>query len=209
MPAPRVLLLALMSSTTDASSDPRDPDLARALAEGDEAAFECFVAEHHPSLVRFARSLGAREKGVVALAWTDFIARLPEPAPSLKSALYRAFIERWRQVTDARLDEGSAEPAVASDRFHPTGHRWGGWIVPPSRFPGATEDARRALQSAISALPATMRAVLLLRDGEGLDEEEAAFALGLDEAAQRRLLHLARSRARAALEAHYAAGGAS
>ncbi len=53
-------------------------------------------------------------------------------------------------------------------------------------------DSREALQAAIAALPPSYRAVIILRDVEGLSTEEAADALGVTAAAVKVRLHRAR-----------------
>lgn len=55
---------------------------------------------------------------------------------------------------------------------------------------------------AIAALPPAQRTVIRMRDVEGYPAEEVCDALGVSEGNQRVLLHRARSRVRAALEAH-------
>jgi RNA polymerase sigma-70 factor (ECF subfamily) len=61
-------------------------------------------------------------------------------------------------------------------------------------------EARRVVESAIEALPENQRAVITLRDIEGLSSEEACNVLGLSETNQRVLLHRARAKVRAAFE---------
>ena len=56
------------------------------------------------------------------------------------------------------------------------------------------------LQDAISSLPANQRAVISLRDIEGVEAPEVCNILGISETNQRVLLHRARTKVRAALE---------
>lgn len=58
--------------------------------------------------------------------------------------------------------------------------------------PAVAREARSALERSIGRLPAEYRIVLLLRDVEGLTNEEAADALGLTVAATKSRLHRAR-----------------
>lgn len=58
------------------------------------------------------------------------------------------------------------------------------------------------IEEAIEALPPGQRQVITLRDVEGFGSDEVCSLLGLSEGNQRVLLHRARSRVRAALEAH-------
>jgi RNA polymerase sigma-70 factor (ECF subfamily) len=60
--------------------------------------------------------------------------------------------------------------------------------------------------AAIAALPPAQREVITLRDIEGWSAEEVRRALEITDANQRVLLHRARSKVRAALEAYYRDG---
>ena len=61
-------------------------------------------------------------------------------------------------------------------------------------------EARETVKTAIAALPPNQRAVITLRDVEGLSAEEACNVLGISETNQRVLLHRARAKVRAAFE---------
>ena len=65
-------------------------------------------------------------------------------------------------------------------------------------------ETLRVVLGAIAALPPAQRTVIRMRDVEGYGPEEVCAALDVSEANQRVLLHRARSRVRAALEAHLA-----
>ena len=68
-------------------------------------------------------------------------------------------------------------------------------------------ELRGALEDAIAALPATLRAAFLLRDVEGLSTAEAAEAVGVSEANLKVRLHRARLLLRERLAAFVAAHG--
>lgn len=58
------------------------------------------------------------------------------------------------------------------------------------------------LQQALDALPPNQRAVVVLRDVEGLEAAEVCNMLEVSETNMRVLLHRGRAKLRAALEAH-------
>ena len=58
------------------------------------------------------------------------------------------------------------------------------------------------LQDAIASLPPNQRAVVTLRDIEGVEAQEVCNILGITETNQRVLLHRARTKVRASLENH-------
>jgi RNA polymerase sigma-70 factor (ECF subfamily) len=89
------------------------------------------------------------------------------------------------------------------DRFDQTGHWRNGveaWNeMSPERLAGNRELLRH-LGEAMDALPPLQRAVVMLRDVEGLDGPEACNILGVSESNLRVLLHRARTRLRGVLE---------
>jgi RNA polymerase sigma-70 factor (ECF subfamily) len=99
-------------------------------------------------------------------------------------------------------DEG--ETAVEADRFlGPESRHAGGWAAPPRGVPEErllAGEAGGRIADAIASLPPNQRAVITLRDVEGLSAEETCNVLGLSETNQRVLLHRARSKVRAAFE---------
>jgi RNA polymerase sigma-70 factor (ECF subfamily) len=105
------------------------------------------------------------------------------------------------------LEPDDDEPSVDPDRFLPADHpRWPGhWASPPEQWPEERVLAQETMElarAAIDALPQAQRKVIALRDVEGWSSEEVCEALGVSEVNQRVLLHRARSKVRAALEAH-------
>ncbi|MCR6679556.1 hypothetical protein NVV43_29355, partial [Escherichia marmotae] len=63
-------------------------------------------------------------------------------------------------------------------------------------------EALRVIGDAIESLPPSQRAVITLRDVQGWSAEEVRNALELSETNERVLLHRARAKGRAALEAY-------
>jgi len=199
-------------------------ELLARLRSGDREAFGALVARHGGAMLRLARSLvkdGTVAEEVVQEAWLAALEHLDgfEGRASLKTWLFRIVINgaRTRLVRDGRsvpfsalgeLAEGD-EPAVPEDRFAPDGH-WKSPVAPwtvldPERLAQAAETQALLLQ-AISELPEAMRAVVTLRDVEGLEADEICNLLSISLSNQRVLLHRARTRIRLALERHL--GGA-
>jgi RNA polymerase sigma-70 factor, ECF subfamily len=216
--------------TAAPSDDPasRDPDaaLVAALRTGDEEAFAALVRRYQATLTRIARmyvSTDAAAEETVADTWLAVVDGLDrfEHRSSFRTWLFRitANIAKTRGVRDRRSlpfaslgpgDDG--EPAVPADRFQgDDGAAPGRWAAPPRPWEDperrlASLEARERLRAAIAALPERQRAVLTLRDVEGLDAEEVADLLDLSPGNQRVLLHRARSKVRAALEDYFDEG---
>jgi len=64
-------------------------------------------------------------------------------------------------------------------------------------------DLRSQLKQALETLPSTLRTAVVLRDLQGLDAAEVCELLQLSDGNQRVLLHRARAKVRAALEAYF------
>jgi RNA polymerase sigma-70 factor (ECF subfamily) len=101
---------------------------------------------------------------------------------------------------------GADEATVDPDRFLDSDHRWaGGWMLGPGEWPTPEEEllrgeTRAGILRAIDTLPEAQRAVITMRDIEGLSSEEVAEALEISAGNERVLLHRARAKVRAAIE---------
>ncbi len=189
-----------------------DASLVEGLRAGDEAAFRALMREYGGAMLRVAQmyvSSRAVAEEVVQDAWIGVLRGIGrfEGRSSLKTWLFRivANTAKTRGVREARSipftslgddSEGTVDP----DRFLGSGERFPGhWAVPPEGRVLAAE-AMGVIGRAIDALPPAQRAVITLRDIQGLSSEEVRNALDLTETNQRVLLHRARSKVRGALE---------
>jgi RNA polymerase sigma-70 factor (ECF subfamily) len=189
-----------------------DASLVEGLRAGDEAAFRALMREYGGAMLRVAQmyvSSRAVAEDVVQDAWIGVLRGIDrfEGRSSLKTWLFRivANTAKTRGVREARsipfasLGDDS-EGGVDPDRFLGSGERFPGhWAVPPEGRVLAAE-AMGVIERAIDALPPAQRAVITLRDIQGLSSEEVRNALDLTETNQRVLLHRARSKVRSALE---------
>jgi RNA polymerase sigma-70 factor, ECF subfamily len=197
-----------------------DAQLIEALRAGEEAAFAELLQKYGAGMLRvaqmFAPSRAVAEE-VVQEAWLGVLKGIDrfEGRSSLKTWLFRIVsnIAKTRGVREARsvpfsaLADDQDDAAVAQERFLGDGERFPGhWAVPPSSWAGVPEarllsaETMDVIRRELGRLPPTQRAVLELRDVEGLSAEEVCNALDLTETNGRVLLHRARARVRAALE---------
>ncbi len=202
--------------------DRREDELLAALRSGDEATFTRLVEKHHASMIRLARlyvgSAAAAEE-VAQDAWLAVLQGLSrfEGRCTLKSWIFAivANCARSRGERDKRVvplssltqDEDEGGASVSPERFLDDGHpRWPGhWSQPPEAWADDQLVSRETLQAiagAMETLPRMQRAVMTMRDVEGLGSEETCQVLGISEANQRVLLHRARSKVRSALECY-------
>jgi RNA polymerase sigma-70 factor (ECF subfamily) len=202
--------------------DASDGDLLRRLRTGDRAAFTSLVVRHGGALLRlaltFLRSRPAAEE-VVQDTWLAALEQLDrfEGRAALRTWLFHIVANkaRTRLAREGRsvpfsalgAPEDGAGPAVDPERFDARGT----WKAPPEAWSEENPErlaqgveTRAALEQAIAALPDGQRAVITLRDVEGLEAEEICNLLGITVSNQRVLLHRARSKVRLALEEHMA-----
>jgi RNA polymerase sigma-70 factor, ECF subfamily len=141
-----------------------------------------------------------------------------EGRSSLRTWLFRILLNRAkakgvaerRQVPVSSLDEAADHgDAVDPSRFFEQSSRWAGhWSAPPQSWDGIPEDrllgneVRALVEEVVAGLPQAQREVITLRDIRGLSAGEVCAVLDLSEANQRVLLHRARTKVRARLEAY-------
>jgi RNA polymerase sigma-70 factor (ECF subfamily) len=169
-----------------------DETLIGRTAAGDRSAFERLVRRHQAAVFRFAR----------ALAHDDADA---------EAALHETFLAAWRAAGRFRYD-ASARTWLLSIARHAIYRRHRRWSDAPSPFVSLRELGEAAgwgiededfvdrlidaelLAGALTSLSPEDREILILRELEGLSDEEAAGVAGLTEGAARNRLHRARLR---------------
>jgi RNA polymerase sigma-70 factor, ECF subfamily len=219
---------AVVSRPTRAASLD-DQALLEALRRGDEAAFAALVHEHHASMIRVARlyvESSAAAEEVAQEAWLGVLQGVErfESRCALKAWIFSIVSNcaKTRGARDKRsvplscltAEDDGGGASVDPDRFLDDGHpRWPGhWSQPPEAWSDdalVSRETLAAIQRAMEKLPTMQRAVMTMRDVEGLGSEETCQVLGISEANQRVLLHRARSRIRKALEGYMREGEVS
>jgi len=214
--------MRLFRRRTKRSTPTDDATLLARLRERDEDAFAELVERYDASLRRVVRAYVPSEAvadEVVGETWLGVLRGIDafEGRSSLKTWLFRIAINRakTRGARESRTIPFSSlvaaeaegdEPAVDPSRFDTSGQ----WGAPPTRWDEKpvgkllNGELRGELAAAIAKLPNAQRAVLVMRDVEGLDSDEVSDALGVTQGNQRVLLHRARSRVRNELEGYLA-----
>ena len=199
-----------------------DAQLVDGLRARDEAAFVALLRMYGAGMLRVAQmyvSSRAVAEEVVQEAWLAVLKGIDrfEGRSSLKTWLFRivANIAKTRGVREARSAPfssfGDEENTVSPERFLGADERFPGhWAVPPASWAGIPDDrlltseTMDIIRREIARLPPSQRAVIELRDIEGLSADEVCNALDLTETNGRVLLHRARAKVRAALEEYLA-----
>ena len=196
------------SELVDRGSDSTDePELVAALRAGDADAFESVMRRYGGQLLAVAtRILGnetdaqdALQEGLInAFRAIDRF----EGQSKLSTWLYRIVVNAALKGLRTR----SRRPAVSLDQLLPTYYADGHRHAPERPWSPlgddelARDETRRQLRDKIHALPDDARNVIILRDIEGLDTEQAATVLDIEPGAVRTRLHRARQALRTMLE---------
>jgi RNA polymerase sigma-70 factor, ECF subfamily len=187
-----------------------DEELLARIRSGEEQAFVALVTRHHASMVRLARSFVPSltvAEDVAQDAWVGVLRGIEkfEGRSSFKTWLMHIVVNRAR-TTGLRehrsIPIGDPVGAVDQGRFD----RGGQWASPPEHWVERIDDRIQAdqmvgtIRLALDDLPPNQRAIVTLRDIEGLGSKEVCEMLEISEGNQRVLLHRARSSLRQSLE---------
>lgn len=192
-----------------------DDDLLARVRAGEPDAADAFVRRFGPAMFAAAwRLLGHEEDARDALqdAFLSAFRSLDtfDGRAKLSTWLHRIAVNAalMKLRTRKRRPERSIDdmlPKFLADEYE---HQ----VDPPAPWPARADDEvsarelRAMVRAAIDQLPQNYRTVLLLRDIEGLDTEEAARALGTNTAVVKTRLHRARQALRELLDPHLRGG---
>jgi RNA polymerase sigma-70 factor, ECF subfamily len=180
------------------------------LRAGEEQAFITLVSRHHDAMLRLARTFvhsHALAEEIVQDTWIGVLNGIDrfEGRSKLRTWLLAILVNRAR-TTGARearsIPTADPTPAVDPSRFDSSG----AWSAPPAQWVEDVEDRvgaealRGVIRGALEQMPPRQRAVVMLRDVDGLASGEVCQVLDLTPANERVLLHRGRSRLRQVLE---------
>lgn len=187
-----------------------ESELVARLRAGDEAAFVALAGRHQATMLRLATTFvpsTAVAEEVVQDTWMAVLRGIDGfgGRASFKTWLLSILVNRAKStgMSEARsVAIGDAGPAVDRSRFDGAG----AWSSPPRHWIEDSEDRllatglRDRLELALKRLPSRQRAIVILRDVDGLSSEEVCGVLGITAGNQRVLLHRARAHLREAVE---------
>ena len=191
-----------------------DQGLLQGLLDGDNAAFEALVRQYHGPLRRVAAAI-IGEAQAEEVAQESLIAairqiHLFEGRSSLKTWLFtiagnQAKSRLRKDKREVFLEDITEGGSFTDILFKPDGH----WAQAPSAWHDDSpesllsyEDFRDCLDKTLQRLPEMQRAVLSLREFQGLDLEEICNILDISASNIRVLVHRARAQVYAMIE-HY------
>lgn len=187
-----------------------EADLVAQARDGDEAAFVALAGRHQASMLRLAATFvpsAAVAEEVVQDTWVAVLRGLDrfDGRASFKTWVLAILVNRAKStgMSEARSTAiGDVGPAVDASRFD----AGGAWASPPRHWIEESENRmlamglRPRLEAALRRLPSRQRAIVILRDVDGLTSEEVCRVLDITAGNQRVLLHRARSHLRTAVE---------
>ena len=189
--------------------------LLASLRAGDADAYERLVRGEGGRLLAVARRILPNEEDAREAVQEAFMAAfkgLPnfDGASRLSTWLHRVAVNAslMRLRSKRRRPEASLDALLP--RFEDDGHQ----IDPPAPWQQTADqllerkETRDLVRASIDQLPESYRTVLLLRDIEGMDTDETARMLGVNEGVVKTRLHRARQALRTLLDPYVRGGDA-
>jgi RNA polymerase sigma-70 factor (ECF subfamily) len=188
-----------------------DEKLLAWLRAGDERGVEELVTRHGGVVYRLARRLLNDPRDAEEVT-QDVLLTVVEKIHTFRGeAAFSSWI--YRIATNAayeRLRSRRSRPEVSLESFFPVFDAEGRHAQPMLDWsdrlndPGVIAETRGAIEQAINHLPPEYQTAVLLRDVEGLTNEEVAATLGLTVAAVKSRVHRARLVLRGQLARYFA-----
>lgn len=201
---------ALPPAVLEASEPPSEEPLLARLRAGDETAYEEVVRRHAGLLLQVARRLLGNDEDAQDAVQECLLSAFR----SIESFQGQARLSTWlhRIVVNAslmRLRKRRRTHEVSIEALLPRYREDGHAVEPPAPWRAdvaglEAAEIREKVRQCIDQLPEAYRAVILLRDIEGLDTEETARLLDATRTAVKVRLHRARQALRALLNPYFA-----
>lgn len=185
-------------------------DLLEGLRQGDADAFEALVREHIGPLRAVARRLLGNIEDADDAVQDAFVSTLQavrrfEGRSQLFTWLHRITVNACLMKLRSRKRSPDSVPCRHESELMPRFTRGNtflehqvAWTEAPET-PALRDELRTVVRDAIGRLPENSRIALLLRDIEGLSNEEVATALGITVNAAKIRIHRARQALRTLL----------
>ncbi len=204
-------LLRAKKTAAPAGQPDGEPALVARLRAGDAAAFETMVRRYGGRLLSVATRLLRSDADARDALQDAFLAAFRAidgfaGDARLSTWLHRIVVNTALMKLRSRRRRGEESIEDLLPRFD----EQGGWAEPAGHWETSSDvllerrQTRTLVRAAIDRLPEAYRTVLLLRDIEELDTEEAAVVLGTTTAAVKTRLHRARQALRTLLVRDFA-----
>ncbi len=192
--------------TTTTSGDPfAATDFLARLRAGDESALQELVRTYLPQLLRTARGAGLSRQDAEDAAQNTFVVCYQKVAEFegrshirtwLFGILYRKIAEQRRSAQ--RGDRPEDIDDVMESRFRPNGF----WANPPRGSDTGLymEEVRRHLADCLDGITPDQRTAFVMREVDGLDNNEICEVLGLTRTNLGVVLYRGRNKLRECLE---------
>jgi RNA polymerase sigma-70 factor (ECF subfamily) len=195
------------TATRPAIASDGDDALVARLRSGDPRAFEAVVRQYGGRMLATARRFVGTDEEARDVVQEAYLAAFR----AIDSFAGAARLSTWlhRIVVNAalmKLRTRRRRPEESLDDLMPRFDETGQWAEPTSHWDASIDslferhERRAMVRAAIDRLPASYRTVLMLRDIEELDTDEAASMLGVTPNAVKTRLHRARQALRTLLE---------
>jgi len=199
-----------MAETAERGESPQPADeagLVAALRAGQADAYEQLVRNESGRLLAVTRRILSNEEDAreaVQEAFLSAFKGLPsfDGASRLSTWLHRVAVNAALMRLRAKKRRPEASLEALLPRFHEDGHRADStapWQQTAEELLDRKET-RDLVRASIDELPESYRTVLLLRDIEGMDTDETARLLGVNDGVVKTRLHRARQALRTLLD---------
>ena len=184
------------------ATEPTDELLIERILGGDAGGFAPLMRRYNQRLYRVARAIVRNDDEAEDVVQQSYVAAFSHLRQFSGLAAFSTWLTRIviNQAL-ARLRDRTRLHQLAADGSAPDWRSGTHGLHDPEDHVGRGELAR-LLEHAIEALPASYRAIVVLRELEGLSTQEAAACLAISDEAARVRLHRARQLLREELWQH-------